>query len=142
MFEMPVDSKDSVTKSKRGGARVGAGRKARTAVEAAQAVDSGKVAYVRADRAVGVQTEFIRLLNEAGADDATLAKRIAEGLGAEETVFAKFEGKITDERNVTAWGERRAYAELVCKIKRITGQEEAPASFPDITVNIIHVGKV
>lgn len=80
------------------------------------------------------------MLDEHGADDTSLAKRIAEGLGAEETVFAKFEGKITDQQNVTAWSERRAYAELICRIKRVVGQDDVPASFPDIRVNIIHVG--
>jgi phage terminase small subunit len=45
-----------------------------------------------------------------------IAQRIAEGLDAEETKFATFEGNITDARNTVAWSERRAYAELASKL--------------------------
>lgn len=42
--------------------------------------------------------------------------RIAEGLSAMETKLATCEGKITDQRELIAWGERRMWAELASKL--------------------------
>lgn len=125
-----------------GGARKGAGRKPRSAQTTVALLDSGeKAVYVKADRAIGVREEFERLLTQSGATNQKLSMRIAEGLDAQETVFAKFEGKITDSRDVIAWGERRAYAEMICKIKRvITPENELPRELPAIQVNIVHIG--
>lgn len=43
-------------------------------------------------------------------------QRIAEGLSATETKIATWEGEITDQRDLVAWGERRMYAELAAKL--------------------------
>jgi hypothetical protein len=45
-----------------------------------------------------------------------LALRIAEGLDAEVTEFATFQGEICDERNFVDFGERRQYAALAAKV--------------------------
>lgn len=51
------------------------------------------------------------------ASPEKIAQRINEGLDATETIFAKFEGRITDSVNVIAWGERRMYADLAAELK-------------------------
>lgn len=51
------------------------------------------------------------------ASPEKIAQRINEGLDAMETVFAKFEGKITDQIDVIAWSERRMYADLAAELK-------------------------
>lgn len=45
-----------------------------------------------------------------------VATVITDGLEAQETKFFSHLGRITDYRNVTNFGERRQYAELVAKI--------------------------
>jgi len=44
-----------------------------------------------------------------------IGQRIAEGLDAMETKIATFEGEITDSKDLVAWSERRAYAELAAE---------------------------
>ena len=44
-----------------------------------------------------------------------IGQRIAEGLDAMETKLATFEGEITDSKDLVAWSERRAYAELAAE---------------------------
>jgi hypothetical protein len=78
-----------------------------------------------------VREEFQRILAEH-APPSKLAETIAAGLDAEETEFAKFEGRITDERNVIAWGERRGYAELAAKIYGYT----------DSKMDVTHSGRI
>jgi hypothetical protein len=53
-----------------------------------------------------------------------LAQRLAEGLDAIDTEFAKFEGSITDERTLIAWSERRLYISL--SLARAAIHEAAP----------------
>ena len=43
------------------------------------------------------------------------AKKIAEGMEATETVFFQKDGKVTDSRDVVAWGARHKYLELAAK---------------------------
>lgn len=45
-----------------------------------------------------------------------LVQRLDEGLDAVEVKVATSEGKITDQREFTDFGERRAYAELIVKL--------------------------
>ena len=50
-------------------------------------------------------------------DDALIDKYLHPALEAEETEFAKFEGKITDEVNVVAWGPRLTALDLAFRLK-------------------------
>jgi hypothetical protein len=142
----PTESKpatESKPTSTRGGRRPGAGRKPRAVKDIVAAVDSGKITYVRADTACGVRSLFTQLLDEAGASDKKLAQRIAEGLDAEETIFAKHKGKITDRENVVAWSERRAYTELACKIKQVMPKDEESSPQPiQVNIRVLGVGVV
>jgi hypothetical protein len=44
-----------------------------------------------------------------------IAQRVAEGLDAQETIFFQKDGIVCDSRDVVAWGERRAYAQLAAQ---------------------------
>lgn len=61
-----------------------------------------------------VMEAFEQIMRQA-VPASKIATRIAEGIDAMETVFAKFEGRITDSKDVVAWSERRAYAELAAQ---------------------------
>ncbi len=50
---------------------------------------------------------FEPFLEAEGITPKYLAEKLKEELEAEETVFAKFEGKITDQVNVVAWDVRQ-----------------------------------
>lgn len=60
-----------------------------------------------------------------------IAQRMSEGLDAMETVFAKFKGRITDQKDVVSWSERRQYAELAAKMGGYM-----PKDAPDLIVPI------
>ena len=44
-----------------------------------------------------------------------LAKRVAEGVNATETKFFAHEGRVVDQREVVAWGPRKAFAEIAAE---------------------------
>jgi hypothetical protein len=44
-----------------------------------------------------------------------IAQRVAEGLDAIETKFFQQDGKVTDQRDVISWSERRQYASLAAE---------------------------
>ena len=62
---------------------------------------------------IAMREAMARLL----ASPEKIAQRINEGLDAMETKFFQFEGKVSDSRNVIAWGERRMYADLASELK-------------------------
>jgi hypothetical protein len=67
-----------------------------------------------------LQTKSVRAAMRALiAPIEKIAQRINEGLDAEKTEFAKFEGQISDSRNCIDFGERRQYAELACKLREL-----------------------
>ena len=73
-----------------------------------------------------------------------LAKRISEGIDAEETKFFQKDGIVTDKRDVIAWSERREYSELAAKLfgfatdkLSLTGEEGGPLA---IEIVVKHVG--
>jgi phage terminase small subunit len=61
-----------------------------------------------------VRTAFSELIRER-IPARKIVNRIAEGMDAQETKFFQQDGKVTDQRDVVAWGERRAYAELAAE---------------------------
>lgn len=88
-----------------------------------------------------VKAAFARLIRRA-APAHKIAYRIAEGLDAKETKFFQFEGRVTDQRDVIAWGERRAYAELAAKFGEYS-QDSANSSSVAVGVKVIveHIGR-
>lgn len=65
-----------------------------------------------------IRAKMPELLDSKGlTDDALIDKYLRPGLEAQETEFAKFEGKITDSRDVIAWGPRRDFLDMTFKLK-------------------------
>ena len=58
-----------------------------------------------------VRQAFASLIRETIPPER-IAKAISEGFGAMETKFFSSEGSVTDSRDIIAWSERRAYAEM------------------------------
>ena len=50
---------------------------------------------------------MIKVLEDHNIDAKRLAVKLNEELEADETIFAKIGGKITDEKDVTAWKTRQ-----------------------------------
>jgi hypothetical protein len=65
-----------------------------------------------------IREKMPQLLDKAGlTDEAVIDKYLRPALEAEETEFAKFEGKITDRVNVVAWGPRLTALDMLYKLK-------------------------
>lgn len=82
-----------------------------------------------------IKAAFARLIKQA-VPAHILAKRIAEGLNAEETKFFQHEGKITDQANVIAWSERRQYAQLAAQYGGYVETETSPGK-GDVSVELV-----
>jgi phage terminase small subunit len=61
-----------------------------------------------------LKAQFARLIRQH-VPAHVLAKRIAEGVDAKETKFFQFEGKVTDQRDVVAWGPRATFAKIAAE---------------------------
>jgi hypothetical protein len=70
-----------------------------------------------------------------------VAARINEGLDAERTEFAKFEGRISDQVDCVDFEQRRKYAELNLRLRGLLTDPELDGGKPpdSITVNFVHV---
>jgi phage terminase small subunit len=77
-----------------------------------------------------VHAAFQKLIREA-IPEKKLVQRLAEGIDAMETEFAKFEGQITDTKEVIAWGERREYIKLAAQYGGYVPKEQ-----PDVIVPV------
>jgi|SRR6185312_15027665 len=73
-----------------------------------------------------------------------IAQRIQEGMDAMETKFFQFKGDVVDQRDVIAWSERRAYAELAAEFGNYHAPAKAidPSSISGIsfTVSFVNAG--
>jgi hypothetical protein len=88
-----------------------------------------------------LSTPFPELMDRHGLTGSILVEKyLKPGLDAMETEFAKFEGKITDEREVVAWGPRHAYLETSLKLRGAYPQEKSPAGGMKISVVVEHIG--
>lgn len=88
--------------------------KGKSKLQAAKAADfsdsMARVAGAKIETA-DVRRAFQALIRQTIPSEK-IAERLAEGLDAMETEFAKEKGMITDERDVIAWSERREYLKL------------------------------
>ncbi len=168
----PTEVKPESKKSKRGGKRKGAGRKPKgmlsnradskltvkqkmfiaeklkgaSNTQAALTAGYSPATAVAAGRNIldnkNVRSEFQRLFDQVVPNEK-LVQRIGEGLDAEHTEFAKSEGKITDQVNTIAWSERRAYAELACKIKQVIPKDEAGEREPlQVVIKVLGMASI
>jgi hypothetical protein len=75
-------------------------------------------------------------------NDVLIDKYLLPALSAEETEFAKFEGKITDSVSVVAWGPRLTAFDLACKLKGSYAPTKAQAdvNIREVSVQFVNVG--
>jgi hypothetical protein len=79
-------------------------------------------------------------MDDAGLTDTALVEKyLKPALNAMETEFAKFQGTITDSRDVIAWGTRLQALELAAKMRGTIGGDKQPVNV-GIAVNVLHTG--
>jgi len=103
------------------------GMSKREALRAAQYSDNTAPSRVENS---SVKAAFARIVRRA-VPAHKLAHRIAEGLDATETIFFQKGGVVAETRQVTAWGERRKYAQLVAEYGQYI-----PPDKPDVNVTV------
>jgi len=65
-----------------------------------------------------IREKMPEIMDRIGLSDERLLRQYLEpALEAEETEFAKFEGQITDEKNVIAWGPRLTALDMAFNLK-------------------------
>ena len=65
-----------------------------------------------------IREKMPQILDKAGLTDYALVERyLKPALEAQETEFAKFEGQITDSRDVIAWGPRLQALDMAFNLK-------------------------
>ncbi len=80
--------------------------------------DNGYVGQLGSQALEGIRVKMPELLDKHGlTDDSLIENYLKPLMVAEETEFAKFEGRITDERNVIAWGPRKEGLDMAFKLK-------------------------
>lgn len=70
-------------------------------------------------------------------DDSLVEDYLLPLMRAEETEFAKYEGKITDERNVIAWSHRATGLDMAFNLKGSYAPKFDPKNMPMIPVQIV-----
>jgi hypothetical protein len=70
-----------------------------------------------------------------------LARVIAEGVEAHETKFFQHEGKVTDTKDVIAWGPRATFAKLAAEYGGYVETESQGGNSTAIQVNVKFIGE-
>jgi hypothetical protein len=102
--------------------------------------DNGYVGQMGSQALEAIRRKMPEVLDAHGLTDEVLIEKYLKPLmNAEETEFAKFEGKITDERNVIAWEPRKSGLDMAFNLKGsyAASQSNGPANGSHITVNVL-----
>jgi phage terminase small subunit len=91
-----------------------------------------------------IEAKMPELMDRQGLTaSALINKYLLPALEAEETEFAKFEGKISDKCNVIAWGPRLTALDMALKLRGsyapVKTEEKNPTPV-SIQVSVVHVG--
>jgi len=70
------------------------------------------------------------LMEKCGITDKVLYEKLAEGLDANRTVFAQFEGAFTDERDCVDFPTRQRYLDTAAKLTGMYAPEQHEISGP------------
>lgn len=84
------------------------------------------------DRLVGLT----KVMRSAGIDEELIVEKLKEGLSSEKVHLASYEGEFVDERRTADMGERRAYLDMVLRLRGDYPKEEVAV---DITQRIIRL---
>ena len=117
---------------------LGALVKGMTPKEIAETLDVGRgTVYGIIDKIKGKMPE---LMDEAGLNDAALVEQyLKPALSAMTTEFAKSDGRITDSRDVIAWGPRLQALEMALKLKGAFKEKDNNIQ-NNIQVVVEHIG--
>jgi phage terminase small subunit len=87
-----------------------------------------------------VKAAFSRLVRQF-TPAHVLARVIAEGVEAHETKFFQHEGKVTDSKDVIAWGPRATFAKLAAEYGGYVETETQAQVNTAIQVNVKFIGE-
>lgn len=81
------------------------------------------------------------LMDEFGLTEAALIQRyLLPALNAQETEFAKHEGKITDAVDVVAWGPRLTALDIAAKMKGMYALPDGASVASNVSIGIEIIG--
>jgi len=106
--------------------------------------DNGYVGQMGSQALEAIRLKMPEVLEKAGlTDEALVENYLKPALEAEETEFAKFEGRITDERNVVAWGPRLTALDLAFNLKGSYApkQDLLQKTAIAVKVTVEHIGR-
>jgi hypothetical protein len=114
--------------------------KGMSATEAARRAGyGGEPAHSAYQATRGIRERILKALFEAGlTPEGLVHKYLLPALKAMETEFAKFEGKISDSRDVIAWGPRIQAIRLTAELggylapREVTGKDGGPLVLPKV----------
>lgn len=100
--------------------------------------DNGYVGQMGSQALENIRLKMPAILDKHGLTDEVLVENYLKPLlNAEETEFAKFEGRITDERNVVAWGPRKEGLDIAFRLKGSYAPKSADElDAANITINL------
>lgn len=104
--------------------------------------DNGFVGQMGSQALEAIKRKMPAILDAHGlTDDILIENYLKPLMNAEETEFAKFEGKITDSTNVIAWEPRKAGLDMAFNLKGSYAAKESGVAASPITVNVLVMGE-
>lgn len=105
--------------------------------------DNGYVGQLGSQALEAIRLRMPEVLDKAGlTDESLIEKYLKPALEANETEFAKFEGRITDEREVVAWSPRLTALDIAFNLKGSYAPKNVQAAAMNVGVKVIieHIG--
>ena len=120
-----------------------AGQSITESARSAGYADNGYVGQIGSQALETIREKMPQILDKHGlTDNVLIEKYLKPLLNAETTEFAKFEGKITDEKSVIAWEPRKAGLDMAFNLKgSYAAKDSGPSSGSNITVNVLVMGE-
>lgn len=105
--------------------------------------DNGFVGQMGSQALEAIRRKMPEVLDAHGlTDDILIESYLKPLLSAEQTEFAKFEGKITDQKQVVAWEPRRAGLDMAFNLRgSYAGKQQNIEKGASITVNVLIMGE-
>lgn len=102
--------------------------------------DNGYVGQIGSQALENIRLKMPEVLEKHGlTDDALVENYLKPALDAEETEFAKFEGRITDSRNVIAWGPRLQALDIAFNLKGSYPRKDGHALLVGLKIVVEHI---
>ena len=106
--------------------------------------DNGYVGQLGSQALEGIREKMPHILDRHGlTDDSLIERYLKPALEAQETEFAKFEGRITDSLDVIAWSPRLTALDMAFNLRGSYAPKEASKTAIDaggVRVEITHIG--